>query len=284
MVTNGLRFTQSKSVLKNLARNSFKAIDAGAYEIDNKKEHNYYTHKTISIKKKIQSSPVTPLITEIKYGSPSKGTLADSEMFRVEEIASTMEFAGASGISVLSQPYLFNGSIANVLKARKATTLPILMKDIIVSDIQIKAAKNAGADCVLFIKSVFDKNLAEKDLETLIENASKIGLETILETHDIDEFQEAIKLHHRRPHNIHIIGINNRNLDTLEITLDTTFNILSSVPKSGNTVISESGIKEPDDIKRLSEAGADGFLIGTSLMENPDLIGERINELLTASQ
>jgi indole-3-glycerol phosphate synthase len=204
-------------------------------------------------------------------------------MFRVEEIASTMEFAGSAGISVLSQPNLFNGSIANVLKARKATTLPILMKDIIVSDIQIKAAKNAGADCVLFIKSVFDNNLAEKDLETLIESASKIGLETILETHDINEFKEAIKLHHRHPHNIHVIGINNRNLDTLEITLDTTTNILASVPKSGNIVISESGIKGPEDIKRLSEAGADGFLIGTSLMENPDLISERIKEL-TASQ
>ena len=281
MVTDDLRFFQSKSVLKSLAKNSFKAIDAGVYEIDNKSERSYYNHRTSSISKKIQSSQVTSLITEIKYASPSKGILADPKIFRVEDIASAMESAGAVGISVLSQPYLFNGSIENVLKARKATTLPILMKDIIVSDIQIKAAKTSGADCVLFIKSVFDKNLAEKDLETLIENASKIGLETILETHDIDEFKEAIKLHHRRPHNIHIVGINNRNLDTLEITLDTTFNILASVPKSGNTVISESGIKGPNDVKRLSEAGADGFLIGTSLMENPDLIGERIKELIT---
>ena len=283
MVTNGLRFVQSKSVLKSLARNSFKAIDAGAYEIDNESERNYYTHRTISIKKKIQSSQITPLITEIKYASPSKGILADSELYRVEEIASTMEFAGAAGISILSQPYLFNGSIVNVLRARKATTLPILMKDIIVSDIQIKAAKNAGADCVLFIKSVFDKNLAEKDLETLIDNASKIGLETILETHDIDEFEEAVKLHQRHPHKIHVIGINNRNLNTLDITLDTTTNILASVPKSGNIVISESGIKGPDDIRRLLKAGADGFLIGTSLMENPHLIGQRIKEL-TASE
>jgi indole-3-glycerol phosphate synthase len=280
MVTNGLRFIQSKSVLKSLARNSFKAIDTGSYEINNKSERNYYTHRTISIKKKIQSSQVTPLITEIKYASPSKGTLADPEKFRVEEIASRMEFAGAAGISILSQPYLFNGSIANVQKARKATTLPILMKDIIVSDIQIKAAKNAGADCVLFIKSVFDKNLAEKDLETLVEIASKIGLETIIETHDIEQFKEVIKLHQRHPHNIHVIGINNRNLDTLEITLDTTINILSSVPKSGNVIISESGIKGHDDIKRLLEAGSDGFLIGTSLMENPDLIDEKIKELI----
>ena len=283
MVTDDLRFFQSKSVLKSLAKNSFKAIDAGVYEIDNKSERSYYNHRTISISKKIQSSQVTSLITEIKYASPSKGILADPKIFRVEDIASAMESAGAVGISVLSQPYLFNGAIENVLKARKATTLPILMKDIIVSDIQIKAAKTAGADCVLFIKSVFDKNLAERDLETLTEYASKIGLETILETHDIDEFKEAIKLHQSHPHNFHVIGINNRNLDTLEITLDTTTSILDRVPKSGNIVISESGINGPDDIRKLLEAGADCFLVGTSLMENPHLMGERIKEL-TASE
>ena len=125
------------------------------------------------------------------------------------------------------------------------------------------------------------KNLAEKDLETLVEIASKIGLEAILETHDIDEFKDAIKLQQRHPQGIHVIGINNRDLDTLEIDLDTTTKILSSVPKSGNIVISESGIKEPKDIRMLLEAGADGFLIGTSLMENPDTIGKRIKELTT---
>lgn len=282
METNDLRFTQSKSILKKLAVNSFKAIDEGSYEIDFKSGHSYYTHRTISIKNKIRSSLVTPLITEIKYASPSKGILTDSKTFKVEQIASTMEFAGAVGISILSQPYLFNGSIGNVLRARKATTLPILMKDIIVSDIQVKAAKSSGADCVLFIKSLFDKNLAEKDLETLIETASKIGLETILETHNVDEFKEAVKLQQRYPHAIHVIGINNRNLDTLEINLDTTTNILSKVPKSGNIVISESGIRGPEDIRRLLEAGADGFLVGTYLMENPDALGKMIKELTTS--
>ncbi len=282
MVANDLRFTQSKSVLKTLAMNSFKAIDEGLYEINTRNERNYFNHKTISLKNRIRSSSVVPLITEIKYASPSKGVLADSKTFRVEEIASTMESAGSAGISILSQPHLFNGSITNVLKARRATTLPLLMKDIIVSDTQIKAAKTAGADCVLFIKSVFDRNLAEKDLETLIEYASSIGLETILEIHDIDEFKEAIKLQRHYSHDIHIIGINNRNLDTLETSLDTTINILSSVPKSGNTVISESGIERPEDIAGLLEVGTDGFLIGTSLMENPESISKRIKELTSS--
>ena len=279
MVTNGLRFTHSTSVLRTLAKNSFRAIDAGAYEIDNTIERSYSSHKSVSLKNSIRSTHVVPLITEIKYASPSKGILADPDKFKVEEIASTMEIAGACGISVLSQPFLFNGSLLNVVRARRFTTLPILMKDIIVSDIQIKAAKNAGADCVLFIKSIFDKNLAENDLETLIEFASKIGLETILETHDMEEFQESINLQKHHPHDIHIIGINNRNLDTLEVNLDTTTKILNGTSKSGNVVISESGIDQPNHIKSLLDSGADGFLIGTSLMENPEAIGKRIQEL-----
>lgn len=279
MVTSDLRFTQSKSVLRTLARNSFKAIDSGAYEINNTMERSYFSHKSISLKNNIRASPIVPLITEIKYASPSKGILADPVRFKVEEIASTMEEAGACGISILSQPFLFNGSVLNVVKARRATTLPILMKDIIVSNIQIKSAKNAGADCVLFIKSIFDKNLAENDLETLVEFASKIGLETILETHDMDEFQEAVKLHQSHLHDIHIIGINNRNLDTLDVNIDTTINILTGTSKSGNIVISESGINQPKHIKSLMDSGADGFLIGTSLMENPEIMGKRIQEL-----
>lgn len=279
MVTNDLRFTQSRSILRTLAKNSFKAIDEGAYENNSTSDRSYYSHKTISLKNNIQSTLNVPLITEIKYASPSKGILADSEKFRVEAVAATMESAGACGISILSQPYLFNGSISNVMRARRATILPILMKDIIVSDIQIKAAKNSGADCVLFIKTLFDKNFAEKDLETLIEYASKIGLETIIETHNMNEFQDAIKLHQNHPHDIHVIGINNRNLDTLEISLDTTINILSGNSKSGNVVISESGINEPEHIRSLINAGADGFLIGTSLMENPTSLGKKIEEL-----
>lgn len=275
-----LRFTQNRSILRTLAKNSFKAIDEGAYDVNsNDNERNYYTHQAISIKNKILASQHIPLITEIKYASPSKGVLVDSEKFEVEKIASSMEHAGASGISVLSQPYLFHGSISNVKRARRSTSLPILMKDIIVSDVQIKAAKSSGADCILFIKSIFDKDLAEKDLETLAEYASKIGLEVILETHDLEEFKYAVGLHRVKPEHVHVIGINNRNLDTLEISLDTTINILSNSSKSGNLIISESGINQASDIRRLAEAGADAFLIGSSLMENPETIEDRIKEL-----
>ncbi len=275
-----LRFTQSKSILRTLAKNSFKAIDEGLYDESIKNnERNYYAHKTISLKNQILSAKNIPLITEIKYASPSKGVIVDSEKFKVEKIASMMQYAGASGISVLSQPYLFHGSVSNVRRARRSTTLPILMKDIIVSDVQIKAAKASGADCILFIKSIFDKDLAEKDLETLLEYACKIGLEIILETHDMEEFDYAVKLHQGKPNQVHIIGINNRNLDTLEVSLNTTIDILSNTSKSGNLIISESGINQYSDIRRLVEAGADAFLIGSSLMTDPGSMEERIKEL-----
>jgi indole-3-glycerol phosphate synthase len=192
----------------------------------------------------------------------------------------TMENAGAIGISILTQPHLFNGSIDNILRVRKLVTVPILMKDIVVSDIQIKAAKKTGADCILLIKTVFDNNLSEGSLETLAEYAKKIGLEVIVETHDEIEFNDAVKINNKKDKLFGLIGINNRNLDSLEVDLDTTVRILSENSKSNNTVISESGIKDSSDIVKLKNVGADAFLIGTTLMENPKEMHQKIKELI----
>ena len=241
MTTNNLRFPTTKSMLKTLVKNSFKAIDDGKYEINGDRE--YSNHTCLSLRNNILKCKQTPLLTEIKYASPSRGTLVDYSEMNVEEIATTMEKAGAIGISILAQPYLFNGSIGNILRARKYVTVPILMKDIVVSEVQIKAAKKAGADCILLIKTVFDSNLSEGSLETLAEYAKKIGLEVILETHNEIEFNEAVKSNSKSKKLFSLIGINNRNLSTLEVDLDTTVRILSEIPKSNNIVISESGIK-----------------------------------------
>ena len=277
MTTNNLKFPNTRSMLRTLVKNSFKAIDEGMYEINGDRE--YTNHTCLSLRNNILNCKQNPLLTEIKYASPSNGTLVDSNEVKVEEIATIMEKAGAIGISILAQPYLFNGSIGNILSARKHVTVPILMKDIIVSDIQIKAAKKAGADCILLIKSVFDANLSEGNLETLAEYAKKIGLEVILETHNEVEFNEAVKSNNKLNKLFSIVGINNRNLSTLEVNLDTTVRILSEVSKSNNIVISESGIKEPKDIRKLKTAGADAFLIGTTLMEKPKEMGQKIKEL-----
>ena len=278
MGSNNLRFPTTKSMLKTLVNNSFKAIDEGMYEISG--DRDYSNHTYLSMRNNIHRCKQNPLLTEIKYASPSKGTLVDYREKNVEEIAMTMEKAGAIGISILAQPYLFNGSIDNILRARKHVTVPILMKDIVVSDIQIKAAKKAGADCVLLIKTVFDSNLSEGSLETLAEYAIKIGLEVILETHDEIEFNEAVKMNNKTHKPFGLIGINNRNLVTLEVDLDTTVRILSENSKSNNTVISESGIKDPPDIVKLKNAGADAFLIGTTIMENFKDMGQKIKELI----
>ncbi len=278
MTTNNLRFPSTKSMLKTLVKNSFKAIDDGMYEINWDRE--YINHACLSMRNNILQCKQNPLITEIKYASPSRGTIVDYNEMKVEEIAITMEKAGATGISILAQPYLFNGSIRNILRARKYVTVPILMKDIVVSDVQIKAAKKAGADCILLIKTVFDNDLSEGSLETLAEYAKKIGLEVILETHDEIEFSEAVKTNSKSRRPFSIIGINNRNLSTLEVDLDTTVRILSENSKINNIVISESGISGPTDIIKLKSAGADAFLIGTTLMEKSKEMGQNIKELV----
>jgi len=278
MIKNNLRFPATKSMLPTLVKNSFKAIDDGMYETSG--DHDYSNHTYLSMRNSILHCKQNPLLTEIKFASPSRGTLVDSKRKNVEEIAMTMEKAGAIGISILAQPYLFNGSIGNILRARKYVTVPILMKDIVVSDIQIKAAKKAGADCILLIKTVFDNDMSEGGLETLAEYAKKIGLEVILETHDEKEFDDAVKINNKTTRPFNLIGINNRNLDTLEVNLDTTVRILSENSKGNNTVISESGIRGPDDIIKLKSAGADAFLIGTTIMENSKEMGQKIKELV----
>lgn len=279
METERVRLSQNKSLLRTLVKNSYRAIDDGAYE--NKEERDYLHHDSIDLRNRIIECQNIPIITEIKYASPSKGVLADPMKVTVESIAQVMQNSGATGISVLSQPFLFNGSITNVYKARRASTLPILMKDIVVSEIQLKAAKKAGADYILLIKTIFDMNLTESTLETIIERARKIGLGVILETHTTDEFKEAMVMNKKYKQQ-NLIGINNRNLDNLEISLDTTKNILAENPKSGNVIISESGIHKGSDIAKLLAAGADAFLVGTSLMQDTEKMADGIKEIISS--
>ena len=275
-----MKFLDNKSVLKTLVNNSFKAIDTGFYELKN--VPNFNNHTSINLKQNIIHCTHVPLITELKFASPSKGSILDSSKIKLETIVSEMEKANSSGISILTQPFLFNGSISHVLQARKKTILPILMKDIIVSDVQITTAKEIGADCILLIKTIFDKNMTEGSLEKFSGLAKKLGLQVIVETHSVDEFKEAVKLNSATEKLFDIIGINNRNLDTLKIDLAVTKTILSSCEKYGNLILSESGIYSKKDIQFLKESGADAFLIGTSLMENISDLEKEINELYMA--
>ena len=259
------KFVRTDFSIKRLVDNSFRAIDDGAYETSHS-----FTHDAISIRKAVASCPHAPLITEIKFSSPSQGKIRSKSS--PAEIATAMVGAGSTGLSVLTQPYLFDGSIEYLAAIRKAVSVPLLMKDITVSTVQIDAGKKAGADCILLIKAVFDKDLAEDSMEKLAEYAAKKGLQVLVEVHAEQEFAEVLKAKHT------LVGINNRNLDDLRVDISNTGRLLKKHDKGKSLIISESGISKPADIQYLRKAGADAFLVGTSIMETGD-VGAKVAEL-----
>ena len=264
-----VEFAGTKFSLKSLVNNSYKAIDQGAYETKELSMNN-----AISLRECIRGCPHAPLVTEIKFSSPSQGKIRSKE--EPAKIAKAMIESGAIGISVLTQPLLFDGSIEYLAAIRKSLpTIPILMKDIIVSAVQIDAGKKVGADCVLLIKSIFDYNLAEGGMEKLIEHAKNRGLEVLIEVHTEEEFGEVLKA------NYHLVGINNRNLDNLQVDITNTERLLKRYNKGKTLIISESGISGPKDIQYLKSVGADAFLVGTSIMQTPD-IRAKISEMYYA--
>jgi indole-3-glycerol phosphate synthase len=269
-----VRFQHHDSFLYRLADNSYRALDDGAYDLNTS---DIKSHDILDLRRRIISCPYVPIIGEIKYSSPSHGVLLD-EKFSPSYLAETMTESGAIAISVLTQPYEFHGSIYHISAIRHKINAPILMKDIVVSDVQINTARKIGADSILFIKSVFDNNLAEGDLENYLDYANRIGLKAVVEVHTEMEFAEALKLVEGSNN---ILGINNRNLDTLEVDTSVTTEILKTQSKGKSVVISESGISDSQTIRELRKVGADGFLVGTSLVESSD-IGHKLGELTQA--
>jgi indole-3-glycerol phosphate synthase len=262
------KFARTDFGIKRLVDNSFKAIDEGAYAT----KHSF-THDVISVRKAITSCPHAPLITEVKFSSPSQGKIRSKAP--PAEIATIMIESGAIGLSVLTQPYLFDGSIEYLAAIRKAVSAPLLMKDITVSTVQIDAGKKAGADCILLIKAVFDQDLAEESMEKLAEYAAKKCLQVLIEVHTEQEFGEVLKAKYP------LVGINNRKLDNLQVDIANTERLLKKHGKGKSLIISESGISKPADIQYLRNAGADAFLVGTSIMETGD-VGAKVAELYNA--
>ena len=242
--------------------NSFAAIDDNVYDVSVNLEKSNQ-----DLIQKMKINPHATLITEIKFSSPSLGkirTISDPV-----SIAKSMIAGGSSALSILTQPYLFNGSPEYFIQVRQAVDVPLLMKDIMVDKIQIDAAQKIGADYMLLIQSLFDQGHL-KDIDEFIDYGHKKGLNILLEVHTVEEFKNALGT------NADLIGINNRNLDTLDIDLNTTSKILSDFDKS-RPIISESGIESPQDIINLRKAGASGFLIGSSIMKT-DNIEENVRD------
>ncbi|HXU95426.1 MAG TPA: indole-3-glycerol-phosphate synthase [Candidatus Nitrosotalea sp.] len=247
-----------KNMLEKLAENSQKAIGDGVYEINYK---NSKSEKNLI--EQIRNNKHASLITEVKFSSPSLGNIR--EISDPVSIAKQMVDGGAVGLSVLTQPYLFNGSPDYFTKIRKQVNIPLLMKDIIVDKIQIDAAEKLGADMILLIQAIFDKKFAT-EIDEFISYAHKKKLLVLLESHTKKEFLDSTKTQ------ADILGINNRDLDTLEISLDTTKSILKDKNEK-RIVISESGVESPKDIQFLHKCGADAFLVGSSIMKSKDIKG-----------
>ena len=245
-----------QNVLQKLIQNSQKAIDEGVYEIAEKLQKSQ-----MDLIDLIKNSNHAPIITEIKFSSPSLGKIRTAS--DPIAIANSMIKGGAIGLSVLTQPYLFDGSPEFFIKIRQNVKVPLLMKDIVIDKIQIDAAQKLGADYILLIESLFD-NRYLKEIDEYVDYAHKKNLRVLIESHTKTEFENSLKT------NADLIGINNRNLDTLEIDIKTTKIVLDGFDKS-RIILSESGIKTPKDIQFLHGCGASAFLVGSSIMKSDNI-------------
>ncbi len=254
--------------IDTLAMDAALTIDSGYYHATVSKKQ-----PKISLKKAIQDCKTNPVITEIKAASPSLGTIRC--IINPKEIAQAMQRVGAVGISVLTEPIHFNGSLSNLADVRAAVKLPILMKDIVIVPEQIEVAAHLGANAVLLIQALFDKRYCEMTVDKMVAYAHSKGLEVLLETHTVGEFKKAIET------DVDLIGINNRSLATLKIDLNTTKEILEKHGKAGKIVISESGIKTKADLQFLRDCGADAFLIGSSIMLSNN-VEDKVKEFVEA--
>ena len=229
----------------------------------------------LSLSKAICECSKNPVIAEIKQASPTLGTIRKCSATDIIEVAKAMERGGAVALSVLTEPRHFKGSIDALSNVRLAVKLPLLMKDIVLSQIQVAAAAHLGADAVLLIKALYDRGYGEIDLDSMIEYVQTNGLEVLLEVHTEKEFKAA------KTTNADVIGINNRNLANLKIDLNTTKKILRTNSFEDLVIVSESGITTLADLRFLSQTGVSAFLIGSSIMlaEN---VEETVREFVNA--
>ncbi len=197
------------------------------------------------------------VIAEVKKASPSKGVLR--EHFVPAEIAASYAQHGAACLSVLTDERFFQGSAVYLQQARAACTLPVLRKDFMIDEYQVVEARALGADCILLIAAC----LSDMQMADLEAAALGLGMDVLVEVHDGGELDRALRL--KTP----LLGINNRNLKTFEVTLDTTLGLLPRVP-AGKLLVTESGILARSDVQRMRTADVHAFLVGEAFMRAPD--------------
>jgi indole-3-glycerol phosphate synthase len=197
------------------------------------------------------------IIAELKQASPSRGLLRKD--YRCREIAQGYEAGGAAALSVLTEEHYFRGSLTDLIDARDATGLPVLQKDFILEAYQVYESVAAGADALLLIVAA----LSVEDLQALLALCGRTRIAALVEVHTEEELAKAIGA------GAQIVGVNNRNLKTLEVDLETSFRLREKIP-SDCLAVSESGVKTADDLRRLKMAGFNAALIGESLLVADD--------------
>ncbi|SFO55228.1 indole-3-glycerol phosphate synthase [Algoriphagus ornithinivorans] len=215
----------------------------------------FFDGKVVSMKKYIIHPEKSGIISEFKRKSPSKGMINGAAS--VETVSIGYMQAGASALSILTDKDYFGGSNEDLKIARKFNFCPILRKDFVVDEYQIIEAKSIGADCILLIAAA----LEPEKLKSLAYFAKSLGLEVLLEVHDGEELAQSIN------DGVDLIGVNNRNLKTFEVSIDTSLELVDQIPSSF-IKISESGISDPNTLIKLKKAGFDGFLIGENFMKS----------------
>ncbi|MBI5418289.1 indole-3-glycerol phosphate synthase TrpC [Candidatus Poribacteria bacterium] len=244
---NDIELKKNQNPLSELKKNIKETINIAKFK------------SAISVPNKIN------LIAEIKNASPSRGVLRTP--FYPKEIANIYSACKVSAISVLTEMHYFKGNLEYLKEIQAITNIPLLMKDFIVDEYQIYEANIYGASAVLLIAAILDLN----KLTHFLNLTNELGLDALVEVHDKEDMNKALSA------NAEIIGINNRNLKTFKVDLAASFELRKKILKN-KIVVSESGIKNKDDIIRLKNAGFNAVLIGETFMQSPD-IAAKINEI-----
>lgn len=256
MILTEIVENKRKEIAERKARTSLREIE----------ERLSHSPKTKDFRTALRT-PGISIIAEIKRRSPSRGDILPADVDAVE-VAAIYEQAGARAISVLVDKRYFGGSLEDLNKVANHTKLPCLCKEFIIDPYQIYEARTMGADAILLIVRI----LTDDELKSFLQEASRLEMAALVETHNEEEIKRALNA------GAHIVGINNRDLDTLEVNIQTTMQLKNRVP-GGNILVSESGIKSRREVRMLDDCGVDALLIGDSLLTSNN-IREKLESLL----
>lgn len=245
------------NILDQIIENKRKEVSErkSLYPVPLLEQSIFFSSPTVSLKKYVQRADKTGIIAEFKRRSPSKGII--NAHASVERTTIGYMQAGASALSILTDKNFFGGSNEDLVTARKFNFCPILRKDFTIDEYQILEAKSIGADAILLIAAA----LTSKELKTLTDFAHTLGLEVLLEVHDAEELKSSLDA------GADLIGVNNRNLKTFEVSINVSKELASLIP-SGVVRVSESGISAAETIIELKKYGYEGFLMGENFMKH----------------